>query len=84
MRKQLQPPFKPSVESVYDTTNFDDEFTSEQPVESLAADEDSHISQTMQEQFRGFTYNPDGAMTDSYNSHQQASNMSVSQQTTRW
>lgn len=84
MRKQLQPPFKPSVESVYDTTNFDDEFTSEQPVESLATEEDSRISQTMQEQFRGFTYNPDGAMTDSYNSHQQASNMSVSSQATRW
>ncbi|RCH80710.1 hypothetical protein CU098_003977 [Rhizopus stolonifer] len=83
MSKQLQPPFKPSVESIYDTTNFDDEFTSEQPVESLAADEDSHISKTMQEQFKGFTYNPDGVMTDSYNSHQQTSNL---QQTpsSRW
>ncbi|CAO3656582.1 unnamed protein product [Mucor fragilis] len=80
MRKQLQAPFKPSVENMYDTTNFDDEFTSEQPVESVAAEEDSQISKTMQEQFKGFTYNPDGAMTDSYNSHQQGSNLSMSQQ----
>ena len=80
MRKQLQAPFKPSVESMYDTTNFDDEFTSEQPIESVAAEEDSQISKTMQEQFKGFTYNPDGAMTDSYNSHQQGSNLSMSQQ----
>lgn len=80
MRKQLPAPFKPSVENMYDTTNFDDEFTSEQPVESIAAEEDSQISKTMQEQFKGFTYNPDGAMTDSYNSHQQGSNLSMSQQ----
>jgi serum/glucocorticoid-regulated kinase 2 len=80
MRKQLQPPFKPSVESVYDTTNFDEEFTSEQPVESMAAEEDSAISKTMQEQFKGFTYNPDGVMTDSYNSHTQASNLTNSYQ----
>ncbi|KAI8355549.1 kinase-like domain-containing protein [Blakeslea trispora] len=89
IRKQLQPPFKPIVESAYDTNNFDDEFTSEQPVESLVNEEDSHLSRTMQEQFRGFTYNSDGVMTDSYNSHQQASNLSGSYQpsvpsSTRW
>ncbi|CAO3692520.1 unnamed protein product [Rhizopus stolonifer] len=55
-QKKLQPPYKPSVESAYDTQNFDDEFTSEAPQESLV--DDSQISSTMQEQFAGFTYNP--------------------------
>ncbi|KAI8979745.1 kinase-like domain-containing protein [Mycotypha africana] len=78
MKKQLQPPFKPSVESIYDTTNFDEEFTSEQPVESVNADGDSHLSKTMQDQFKGFTFNAEGIMTDSYNSYQQASNLTTS------
>jgi serum/glucocorticoid-regulated kinase 2 len=77
MVKAVQPPFKPSVQNVYDTTNFDDEFTSEQPVESMTTAEDSQISKTMQEQFKGFTFNPDGIMTDSY---QQTSSISSSQQ----
>ncbi|ORE02451.1 Pkinase-domain-containing protein [Rhizopus microsporus var. microsporus] len=55
-QKKLQPPYKPSVESAYDTQNFDDEFTSEAPQESLV--DESQISSTMQEQFAGFTYNP--------------------------
>ncbi|KAI9471847.1 MAG: kinase-like domain-containing protein [Benjaminiella poitrasii] len=65
-QKKLQPPFKPSVDSAYDTTNFDDEFTSEAPQESVV--DDSQISSTMQEQFVGFTYNPanDGVMGESY------------------
>lgn len=68
MKKQLQPPFKPSVTSIYDTTNFDDEFTSEQPVESMTTIEDSQISKTMQDQFKGFTFNPEegGVMSNSY------------------
>jgi serum/glucocorticoid-regulated kinase 2 len=83
MKKSVQPPFKPSVQNVYDTTNFDDEFTSEQPIESMTND-DSHISQTMQDQFRGFTFNPEGMMTDSsYNSHQNTSNISNSLQQQR-
>lgn len=63
----MQPPFKPSVESAYDTTNFDEEFTSEQPLESVV--DESQISKTMQEQFAGFTYNPanDGVMSESFN-----------------
>ncbi|KAI7900986.1 kinase-like domain-containing protein [Cokeromyces recurvatus] len=71
MRKEIQPPFKPTVKSAYDTTNFDEEFTSEQPVESVTTEEDSHISKTMQEQFKGFTYDPnEGAgisLNNSYN-----------------
>ncbi|KAI8377479.1 serine/threonine protein kinase [Radiomyces spectabilis] len=65
-QKKMQPPFKPSVESAYDTTNFDEEFTSEQPMESIV--DESQISKTMQEQFVGFTYNPamEGVMAESY------------------
>ncbi|CDS05593.1 hypothetical protein LRAMOSA08121 [Lichtheimia ramosa] len=67
LQKKLQPPFKPTVESAYDTTNFDEEFTSEKPLESVV--DESQISKTMQEQFAGFTYNPanDGVMSESFN-----------------
>jgi serum/glucocorticoid-regulated kinase 2 len=62
----VQPPYKPSVDSALDTTNFDEEFTSEAPQESIV--DESQISRTMQEQFAGFTYNPanDGVMGESY------------------
>ncbi|CDS13492.1 hypothetical protein LRAMOSA05668 [Lichtheimia ramosa] len=66
-QKKVQPPFKPTIESAFDTSNFDDEFTSKEPNES--APDESHISRTMQEQFAGFTYNPagDGVMSESFN-----------------
>ncbi|CEP19767.1 hypothetical protein [Parasitella parasitica] len=67
MEKKVQAPFKPSVMNMYDTTNFDEEFTSENPVDSIPAEGESQISKTMQEQFKGFTFNPDGALADSYN-----------------
>ncbi|RUO96241.1 kinase-like domain-containing protein, partial [Jimgerdemannia flammicorona] len=63
MQKKVQPPFKPSVESAFDTSNFDDEFTSEEPLDSVV--NDSQISKTLQDQFAGFTYNPDGVMSES-------------------
>ncbi|KAG2180623.1 hypothetical protein INT44_003630 [Umbelopsis vinacea] len=65
MAKKVQPPFKPSVESAYDTSNFDEEFTSELPQDSVV--DESQISKTLQEQFAGFTYNPasDGVMSES-------------------
>lgn len=53
--KKVQPPFKPAVASAVDTSNFDPEFTSEQPVDSVV--DDSHmLSATVQEQFQGFSY----------------------------
>ncbi|CAE6496573.1 unnamed protein product, partial [Rhizoctonia solani] len=55
-RKKIQPPFKPSVQSAADTSNFDAEFTSEIPQDSVV--ENSHLSETVQDQFKGFTYNP--------------------------
>lgn len=55
MAKKVQPPFKPAVASAVDTSNFDPEFTSEQPVDSVV--DDSHmLSATVQEQFQGFSY----------------------------
>ena len=54
--KKIQPPFKPSVESVLDVANFDQEFTSEAAQDSVV--QDSTLSKTLQDQFRGFTYNP--------------------------
>ncbi|KAJ1927693.1 Serine/threonine-protein kinase [Tieghemiomyces parasiticus] len=58
LAKKYDPPFKPSVVSSVDTSNFDEEFTSEIPIDSLA--EGTHLSETAQEQFVGFTYEGDG------------------------
>ena len=43
-------------ESVLDVANFDPDFTNEDPQDSVV--EDSALSSTVQEQFKGFTYNP--------------------------
>jgi len=55
LMKKYQPPFKPAVKSAMDTSNFDEEFTSELPLDSVV--DDSHLSETVQNQFKGFTYN---------------------------
>ncbi|KDN46998.1 Pkinase-domain-containing protein [Tilletiaria anomala UBC 951] len=56
LAKKVRPPFKPSVASAIDTSNFDPEFTSEVPTDSVV--DDSHmLSATVQEQFVGFSYN---------------------------
>jgi serum/glucocorticoid-regulated kinase 2 len=62
-QKKIQPPFKPAVvsasprrggrnadlqASAIDTSNFDEEFTSEVPQDSVV--DDSHLSQTVQQQ----------------------------------
>jgi len=52
--KKIQPPFKPAVASAIDTSNFDEEFTSEVPLDSVV--DDSHLSQTVQQQFEGFSW----------------------------
>ncbi|KAF9074719.1 Pkinase-domain-containing protein [Rhodocollybia butyracea] len=56
IRKGYPPPFKPSVESVLDVANFDPDFTNEEAQDSVVTD--SALSETVQDQFRGFTYNP--------------------------
>lgn len=43
-----------------DTSNFDEEFTNEAPLDSVVGD--SHLSETIQQKFHGFTYNPDAYM----------------------
>jgi serum/glucocorticoid-regulated kinase 2 len=60
MAKKYQPPFKPSVESAVDTSNFDQEFTSEEPMDSVVAD--SHLSETVQRKFENWSYNPASTM----------------------
>ncbi|KAE9397301.1 kinase-like protein [Gymnopus androsaceus JB14] len=56
IKKGYPPPFKPSVESVLDVANFDPDFTNEEPQDSVVTE--SALSETVQDQFRGFTYNP--------------------------
>ncbi|CAD6571770.1 MAG: hypothetical protein TREMPRED_000366 [Tremellales sp. Tagirdzhanova-0007] len=53
-QKATPPPFKPAVTSAIDTSNFDEEFTSEVPLDSVV--DDSHLSQTVQQQFEGFSW----------------------------
>jgi len=54
-QKKIQPPFKPSVASPVDVSNFDTVFTTEAPIDSYV--EDSNLSSTVQAQFSGFSYN---------------------------
>ncbi|KAI0270055.1 Pkinase-domain-containing protein [Gloeopeniophorella convolvens] len=54
-QKKIHPPFKPSVSSPVDVSNFDTVFTAEQPLDSVV--EGSQLSQTVQAQFEGFSYN---------------------------
>ncbi|KAH3673066.1 hypothetical protein WICMUC_003899 [Wickerhamomyces mucosus] len=51
--KGYQPPFKPKVKDGFDTSNFDREFTNEQPVDSVIND---YLSESVQKQFGGWTY----------------------------
>jgi serum/glucocorticoid-regulated kinase 2 len=53
--KKIQPPFKPSVASPVDVSNFDMVFTEEEPVDSFV--DDCNLSKTVQDQFNGFSYN---------------------------
>ncbi|KAH9936157.1 Pkinase-domain-containing protein [Fomitopsis serialis] len=54
VQKKIQPPFKPSVTSPVDVSNFDTVFTTEAPMDSVV--EGSQLSQTVQAQFAGFSY----------------------------
>ncbi|KAK4628838.1 Serine/threonine-protein kinase gad8 [Fulvia fulva] len=53
--RKYEPSFKPSVVDELDTANFDKEFTSEAPTDSYV--EGPMLSQTMQQQFAGWSYN---------------------------
>jgi serum/glucocorticoid-regulated kinase 2 len=54
VQKKIQPPFKPSVASAIDTSNFDDVFTSEQPLDSVV--DSSELGQSVQDKFAGETF----------------------------
>ncbi|PVI04549.1 serine/threonine protein kinase-like protein, partial [Periconia macrospinosa] len=55
LERKYEPSFKPNVADAKDTTNFDDEFTREAPTDSYV--EGPGLSQTMQQQFTGWSYN---------------------------
>ncbi|KAI1798747.1 hypothetical protein F4811DRAFT_163996 [Daldinia bambusicola] len=54
--KRVAPPFMPTIKNATDTSNFDSEFTSVTPVLTPVQ---SVLSQSMQEEFRGFSYTAD-------------------------
>ncbi|KAI9678255.1 MAG: hypothetical protein M1817_006200 [Caeruleum heppii] len=55
LQRKYEPNFKPNVADALDTANFDREFTSEAPTDSFV--EGPMLSQTMQNQFAGWSYN---------------------------
>ncbi|KAI1265677.1 Pkinase-domain-containing protein [Xylariaceae sp. FL1019] len=55
LQRKYEPTFKPNVVDALDTDNFDPEFTSEAPQDSYV--EGPMLTQTMQNQFAGFSYN---------------------------
>ncbi|KAI6779868.1 uncharacterized protein J7T54_001956 [Emericellopsis cladophorae] len=55
LQRKYEPTFKPSVADALDTANFDPVFTSEAPTDSYV--DGPMLSQTMQNQFQGFSYN---------------------------
>ncbi|KAJ3051632.1 hypothetical protein HK097_007356 [Rhizophlyctis rosea] len=61
LKKEISPPFKPKVESETDTSNFDPIFTAALPVDSLPHDAETPLSETLQQNFKGFTYTDDSA-----------------------
>ncbi|EPE31275.1 Protein kinase-like (PK-like) [Glarea lozoyensis ATCC 20868] len=55
LQRKYEPTFKPNVTDALDTKNFDDEFTREAPTDSFV--DGPMLSQTMQQQFTGWSYN---------------------------
>ncbi|OTB00544.1 hypothetical protein M426DRAFT_26459 [Hypoxylon sp. CI-4A] len=55
LQRKYEPTFKPFVADALDTAQFDPEFTSEAPQDSYV--EGPVLSETMQNQFAGFSYN---------------------------
>lgn len=60
MAKKYAAPFKPAVESATDTSNFDQEFTSEVPADSVVNGD--YLSESVQKQFGGWSYSADSKL----------------------
>lgn len=54
LAKRVKPPWKPSLTSALDTSNFDPEFTRMKPIDTPVAP--SMLAQSIQDQFLGFTF----------------------------
>lgn len=59
LNKSYLPPFKPNVENLLDTSNFDQDFTNEKPQDSVV---DDFLTESVQKQFGGWTYNGDNVL----------------------
>lgn len=60
LQKKIQPTFRPNVMNAMDTANFDQEFTSEVPTDSVV--DGDFLSQSVQQQFTGWSYNRPGQL----------------------
>jgi len=60
IRKEIEPPFKPKVKNVEDTSQIDPTFTRERPIDSVT--EQSVLSESVQGNFEGFTYVADSVL----------------------
>lgn len=54
LAKRLEPPFKPTLSSEEDVSQFDVKFTQQTPIDS--PEEISILSKSVNELFKGFTY----------------------------
>ncbi|KAI8911685.1 kinase-like domain-containing protein [Gorgonomyces haynaldii] len=63
LARQYTPPFRPNVASATDTSNFDEEFTSEAATDSVS--DGSQLSDAVQQQFKGFTFQATEAIAGS-------------------
>lgn len=64
LHKKYAAPFQPSVASATDTSNFDQEFTSEVPTDSVV-DAASVLTASVQQQFGGWSYANEGQLAAS-------------------
>jgi len=62
VQKKCVPPFKPKVASDYDTDNFDEEFTSEDAMNSVLPDTNMVLVNKYQKEFKDFTYMPENQL----------------------
>lgn len=64
LNKKYAAPFLPLVASAVDTSNFDSEFTSEVPMDSVV-EKASVLSESVQDQFKGWSYSNESRLASS-------------------